>query len=208
MGRGVVRRPARARARALAGSAPLGRAARCHCGGGVADRAWLLHHQCSADGLPYLPRPRVANRLRRRRVGRQTCRAGPHEALRYALVGRWRPSPVDPLRLPRQQPPIASPHGNAQCRLKTQQSSVRPVSMSTLFTTEPRRSMPFITGGTMERMFADGPESLCPARLAFHKADQRPPADYGWAMVRGILAGAVVESELVRWANRRGFSVD
>jgi hypothetical protein len=80
--------------------------------------------------------------------------------------------------------------------------------MSTLFTSEPRRSMPFITGGTIERMFADGPNSLCPARLAFHKADQRPPADDGWAMLRGILAGAVVESELFSWALREGLSVD
>ena len=75
--------------------------------------------------------------------------------------------------------------------------------MSTLFTSEPRRSTPFITGGTIERVFTDGPDSLCPARLEFHKADQRPPADDGWAMVRGILAGAVVETELLRWPSAK-----
>src|SRR5687767_9493748 len=80
--------------------------------------------------------------------------------------------------------------------------------MSTLFSSEPRRSIPFITGGSIERMFADGPDSLCPARLAFHKADRRPTVDDGWALVRGILAGAVVESELLRWATGGGLSAD
>jgi hypothetical protein len=80
--------------------------------------------------------------------------------------------------------------------------------MSTVSNSERRRSIPFVTGGTIERVFADTPGSLCPARLAFRKADRRSTADNWYPLARGILAGAVVERELTRWASGSGLTLE
>jgi hypothetical protein len=80
--------------------------------------------------------------------------------------------------------------------------------LSSLFTPERRRSLRFIPGGALERMFPGGPDSLCTARSSFNSADRHVPADDGLAMTRGIVAGAVFEKEVVRWAKGQGFTVD
>jgi hypothetical protein len=80
--------------------------------------------------------------------------------------------------------------------------------MTTVFTSERSRSIPFITGGAMERIFSDSPASLCPARLAFHKANRDTAPDNGAALARGIVAGAVVERELIQWATGKGLTAD
>ena len=63
--------------------------------------------------------------------------------------------------------------------------------------------------GTIEKAFPAGPDEACTERLAFaQQQGWQEPADGGFAMRRGLFAGALAEHQLQGYAAGHGFSVD
>ena len=75
----------------------------------AACQVLALARQCVAHVIGADSPEWIASARGRCRVGRQASRAGPHEALGYALVRHRRSSHTGLMRLPREQPPTAPP---------------------------------------------------------------------------------------------------